>query len=347
LDAYYSGAYYANPEAEMDKKGWEGADLIFDIDADHIPTKCGKIHDEWLCRSCGFAGKGTTPEQCPACEGQKFHAKTWLCPQCLEDAKNETFKLLGMLENDFGFKQSEMRTFYSGHRGYHVHIENDTVKMLDASARKEIVDYIIGLGLETGFSNPQGVAKQHTIIAKPPNLGDLGWRGRLARSMYDFVLKTDARDYGRLGVKKKPTEILLRNRDAILKGWEGTSSFRAVRGVGSETWKKIAGACVLDSTAKIDTVVTTDTHRLIRMAGTLHSKTALKKVEFSPSKVLDFDPFTAAVAFKRGNVTVFISDAPAFRLSGEEFGPYKNCRVELPTAAALLLVCKGRAEVVG
>ena len=37
--AYYSSAYYENPSAEMDKKGWMGADLIFDIDADHLPTK--------------------------------------------------------------------------------------------------------------------------------------------------------------------------------------------------------------------------------------------------------------------------------------------------------------------
>ncbi|HDI53058.1 MAG TPA: DNA primase catalytic subunit PriS, partial [Candidatus Bathyarchaeota archaeon] len=37
---YYSSAYYENPEAEMERKGWLGADLIFDIDADHIETPC-------------------------------------------------------------------------------------------------------------------------------------------------------------------------------------------------------------------------------------------------------------------------------------------------------------------
>ena len=48
-DIYHSCAYYENPEADMDKKGWSGADLVFDIDADHIPTSCGKLHDEWKC----------------------------------------------------------------------------------------------------------------------------------------------------------------------------------------------------------------------------------------------------------------------------------------------------------
>jgi hypothetical protein len=78
----------------------------------------------------------------------------------------------------------------------------------------------------------------------------------------------------------------------------------------------------------------------------LHGKTGLKKVEFPISKIEDFDPFESAVAFKKGAATVFVSDAPKFKLDGEIFGPYRNQRVELPMAAAMLLVCKGRAEVV-
>ena len=53
-----------------------------------------------------------------------------------------------MLENDFGFSQDELHVFFSGHRGYHVHIENDAVRSLDAMARKEIVDYVTGLGIK-------------------------------------------------------------------------------------------------------------------------------------------------------------------------------------------------------
>jgi hypothetical protein len=40
-----------------------------------------------------------------------------------------------------------------------------------------------------------------------------------------------------------------------------------------------------------------------------------------------------------------VSDAPEFRMSGETLGPYKHQTVELPTAAAVLLICKRRAEV--
>ncbi len=50
----------------------------------------------------------------------------------------------------------------------------------------------------------------------------------------------------------------------------------------------------------IDTVVTTDIHRLIRMNGTLHGKSGLLKVEFPVKHLSDFDPFKEAVAFKEG-----------------------------------------------
>ena len=76
--------------------------------------------------------------------------------------------------------------------------------------------------------------------------------------------------------------------------------------------------------ANIDTVVTTDIHRLIRMNGTLHGKTGLKKSGVSSGKPVDFDPFTEAVAFKKGTAKVLVSDAPEFRLGGETLGPYKN-----------------------
>ena len=104
--------------------------------------------------------------------------------------------------------------------------------------------------------------------------------------------------------------------------------------------------CVRDAqSSKIDTVVTTDIHRLIRMNGTLHGKTGLKKIEFPAKDLQTFDPFVGAVAFKKGEAKVLVSDVPEFTLGGETLGPYKNQVVELPSAAAVMLICKGRAKV--
>jgi hypothetical protein len=82
------------------------------------------------------------------------------------------------------------------------------------------------------------------------------------------------------------------------------------------------------------------------MNGTLHGKTGLLKVEFPVKRLADFDPFREAVAFKEGTAKVMVSSAPQFRLGENTFGPYTKQEVELPTAAAVLLICKGRAEAV-
>jgi DNA primase small subunit len=345
-DAYYSCAYYEDPEAEMDTKGWLGADLIFDIDADHIPTSCSKVHDEWTCAKCGFAGKGVVPEKCPICNSERFDETTWACEVCLASAKAETIKLLDMLIQDFGFSKDEIRVSFSGHRGYHVHVENEAVKTLDAVSRKEIVDYVYGLGLDTGFASSNEKAPSKAGFPTSPRLNDSGWRKRLARGMYDFILHAQKEDYGNIGLDKKTIETLMKNKNGILRSWDDVGPYRAVRNVGFETWRRIVTSCVESLTAHVDTVVTTDIHRLIRLAGTLHGKTGLKKVDFPIPELESFDPFKSAVAFKKGTVTVFVSSAPEFRLGDETFGPYEKCKVELPTAAAILLIRRDRAEVV-
>jgi DNA primase small subunit len=346
-DVYHSCAYYENPTFEMDKKGWLGADLVFDIDADHIPTSCNKIHDEWTCGKCGFTGKGITPETCPVCEGVKFDTKTWPCELCLNSAKEETVKLIDMLEKDFGFAPKEIRVFFSGHRGYHVQVEAEAVRALDAMARKEIVDYVSGLGL--ALLDEQSPEKQggrsrrkQRRVSRGFSLHDFGWNRRLKEGMRKFILNATKEDLKAVGIR---SYAVLQNKEAVLNRCLEEGRWDSVKGVSVETWLRIARHVKELESAKIDTVVTTDLHRLIRMDGTLHGKTGLLKVEFPVERLENFDPFVEAVAFKEGTMKVSVSDAPEFRLGGKMFGPYRNEVVELPTAAAVLLVCKGRAEV--
>lgn len=339
-DVYHSCAYYENPDFEMEKKGWIGSDLVFDIDADHIPSSCDKIHDEFKCVKCGFSGKGITPEVCPACEGQKFETKTWPCDLCLQSAREETAKLIDMLEKDFGFSNSEIRVFFSGHRGFHVHIENESIRTLDAMARKEVVDYITGTGLSVLESSSKEKRKKKN--SEKFMLLDSGWDRRLKLGIQDFILNADRVDLKNIGLKNYS---ILDHKKTILDRCINEGRWESVPGVSSATWKRIAFNVRDVQSSKIDTVVTTDIHRLIRMNGTLHGKTGLKKVEFPVNNLDDFDPFVEAVAFKKGTAEVLVSNAPEFRMSGETLGPYKNKKVDLPVAAAVMLICKGRAEV--
>ncbi len=343
-DAYYSCAYYENPQANMDAKGWLGADLIFDIDADHIPTPCGKTHDEWTCIGCGFSGKGITPEKCPVCGKAKFETKTWPCEVCLETAKKEATKLLDMLIQDFGLSDKEIQVFFSGHRGYHVHVESQAIRALDSVSRKEIVDYVSGLGFDVAFYGLyKGKSKKHFHSTF---LNISGWRKRLVSGLLNFIFNAKAEDFKKLGIKANIGQSIFSNKDLILKTLSEKGELGLIKNVGVKTWKKIVEHIVKVQSAKIDTVVTTDIHRLIRLPGTLNSKTGLKKVGFPLSAMDDFDPFKHGIAFRKGALRVFVFSAPAFRIGSEVFGPYINQRVELPTAAAVFLVCKDRAKVV-
>lgn len=104
---YYSSAYYENPaETSMDKKGWLAADLVFDIDADHLPIKTKSIES------------------------------------ALKMAKREVKKLLTILKRDFGINEEDMKVYFSGGRGYHVHVTSEEFLELGSAERREIVDYL-------------------------------------------------------------------------------------------------------------------------------------------------------------------------------------------------------------
>ena len=344
-DVYYSSAYYELPEEEMKAKGWLGADLVFDIDADHIKTPCITVHDLWVCIRCGASGKGRHPLKCLTCDGTKFKEKPWPCEICLEASKVEAIKLIDVLTDDFGFSLEVLTVAFSGHRGYHIHVESKSVRELDSSARKEIVDYVMGIGLEAEFHG-LGKSSSPTRRIAGPDLNDRGWRGRIAKGTYEF-LQTDSKEkLMKSGLKSGHIKLLLNHKDAILNSWNNNGPWGVVKRITPETWKMIAQHGLEKQSVKIDTVVTPDINRLIRLHNSLHGKTGLKKVEFSIADIDDFDPLKKAVAFNEGEVTVYVSEVPEFRVEDEIYGPFERQKVELPTAAALMLLCKGIAKVV-
>jgi DNA primase small subunit len=341
-DVYYSAAYYENPTAEMDKKGWLGADLVFDIDADHIPTPCNKAHDSWTCKTCGFADKGPSPAKCPHCGEARFDTEVWTCNSCLESAKEETVKLVDILMKDFGFASHETKVYFSGNRGYHVHVETEEVCMLDSMARKEIVDYIIGLGFDEKFHQ----LLHGSRIAVESDFGIAGWKERVTRGIYQFLAKATPNEAQAIGLSKHAVESMRTKRKMFLEDLTN-QNWVSIKGVKTKDWKEIIKWIVEHQSAKIDTVVTTDVHRLIRLVGSLHGKTGFMKVEAPLGNLPDFDPLDAAIAFKEGYVVVDIAEAPEFRIGDTVYGPFSKAHnVELPTAAAIFLLCRGAAQAV-
>ncbi|PLJ77554.1 DNA primase small subunit domain-containing protein [Infirmifilum sp. SLHALR2] len=175
--AYYSTAYYSDPAAQdMDEKGWLGADLVFDIDVDHINTPCKVLHDTWRCRDCGAEGWGMV-EKCPSCGSERLDRQTWVCDQCISVAREEILKLVDILEEDFGISRDEMYVAFSGHRGFHLHVENKLLAELDQEARRELADYVRGLGIDPDLYIVK--ARRGYVYRFKPD--DPGWRGRIAK----------------------------------------------------------------------------------------------------------------------------------------------------------------------
>jgi DNA primase small subunit len=263
----------------------------------------------------------------------------------LESAKIELIKLLDVLERDFGLSTGEIRVGFSGHRGYHLHVENSEVRTLDSMARKEIVDYLIGIGLEPSLHG-LGLGEKNSRLASMPHLDDFGWRGRIAKETYKSLNSATQENLEKIGLKKKDIISIVENKKKMLENWKERSESCVITKYATRAvWQKIFQHSIERQSIKIDTVVTTDIHRLIRMTDTLHGKTGLKKVEVPINNIESFDPLKDAIAFKEGAIEINVTEAPEFRLGEETYGPFNRDRVTLPAAAAMLLLCKGLAGV--
>ena len=144
---YCSNAVYERPTLQMDEKGWKGAELIFDIDADAIPTTCKARHTWWFCSNCHRGGMGTKPAKCPGCQDQTVEQVHWSCRECLNATKEHVKRLVDFLQDDFGIDRQDIQLYFSGNRGYHAHVDDERFDAADPQMRAEIANYIRGRGL--------------------------------------------------------------------------------------------------------------------------------------------------------------------------------------------------------
>ena len=335
---YCSAARYESPDApNMKLKSFIDCDLIFDLDIDHIPTPCKDEHDKWICKTCGATGIGTAPKVCPSktCSSNSFQELTWECEKCMEVAKSEIFYIIEeFLSKDFGLNpKNDLFIVFSGRRGYHIHIENESIRDLGTNARREIVDYITGKGLVPSYHGFSPKAQ------KKPSIYDNGWRGRMARLVLK-LLKESSPEYLQ-AILTKHVNIETAQKEIISQlnlkkpSWSFTH-------IGEKTWLKLIETAVKRYGGKIDEPVTIDIHRLIRLPGTLHGKTGFLVKKLSLIELEKFDPFSHTQVF-RGPRKINVKEAPQFRIGEETFGPFKDEYVELPMSAAIFLLSRGLA----
>ncbi len=309
MHAYYSSSYYRNPAAEnMNEKEWLGADLIFDIDVDHINTPCKPLHDSWVCKECGSTGWGYVVK-CPKCGSERVSRTTWVCETCINVARDELLKLIDFLERDFGFSHKDMYAVFSGHRGFHLHVESDDVIDLDQDARREIADYVRGVGIEPELF----LRKVKRRFVFKYDVLTPGWPGRIARYiLYKFLRDTDDVRSISLSLKR---------------------------------WKDVIEDAVNSERVFIDEKVTIDTKRLIRLPGSLHGKTGLKVLKLDLSEVEGVDVLEKAKVFRDGNVVLSIDKPPRQVLDYKLGDKVDKENLEVPLYLGIYMILNGGAKL--
>lgn len=339
---YYSSAYYRKPdEPTMGQKEWLGADLIFDLDADHL--------------------RGAEALDYPA---QLLRVKEKL--RTLVD---------DFLLRDFGVARESMAIVFSGGRGYHVHIREDRFLSMNSPERRELVEYLSGAGFdptsvvsrkrERGWSdgeageegqaagrNRSGVAVRHLAPGDAP-----GWAGRTTRAVLGIFERWE-----REGVDTATHEIeAMGFPRAKARRWAGDlltkGGARSIREdptlalpphlLPEELLEEILKQAEIVVQGETDAPVTTDVHRLIRLPGSLHGGTGLRVVPLSYERLEGFDPFRdATVSTGNGGTTeVVYSENVAYPFPPEGLTGRAGEVAQLPTPRALFLVLRGEARL--
>jgi DNA primase small subunit len=310
---YCSNSQYQDPAAEMQKKGWIKAQLIFDIDADALKLPCKNEHDAWLCKQCGLKEFGLRPEVCPKCKGNRILEMTWACPKCIDGTKKEVFKLLDFLEEDFGISRSKASVYFSGNAGFHIEIGETQLDELDQHGRAEISDYLTAQGvLTTPFES----------VKLAPN--DPGWRGRIAKYVRD--LPPGSKPFKSSEFEKRLVEL--------------------TNDLDSNQAEHLIASAVALGSVKLDAMVTTDIHRVFRMPETLNNKTGLVKRKCTD--IVAFDPFVEGVALPEEDelISVRVDMCPQVALNGKTFGPIKSpTSVKVPLFLGVYLISRGAARL--
>ncbi|MEF8786492.1 MAG: DNA primase small subunit PriS [Haloarculaceae archaeon] len=311
---YFSAGRYENPSAStMSGKNWRSSDLIFDLDADHLPA--------------------ADPDDSYA--------------EMLAKCKDALLRLLDFLEDDFGFE--ELTVVFSGGRGYHVHVRDEGIQGLERDARREIVDYVRGIGLDPDSLIRKEMRGNVTARILPT---DGGWGRRVHRRLLDFVdelegLEEDAaldrlQELDGIGEGRAKTiyGAVKQNREAIENG------NMEAGGVGIRTLVDSLVTDVVDTqNAPIDEPVTTDTNRLIRLPGSLHGGSGLAVQRLDRDAIAAFDPLVDAVpeTFRSHEITVEVTEGGRVELDGDSF-TLEEREVTVPESLGVFLMCRGRAE---
>ncbi|MDI1495543.1 MAG: DNA primase small subunit [Cenarchaeum symbiont of Oopsacas minuta] len=205
-DVYCSNSYYLFPNMDMKKKDWQGADLIFDIDAKDLHLDCRYSHTCRVCGECKNVYKESS--KCPQCNSIKHISSSWPCKNCINAAKKQVVKLVDILENDLGICADLIEIYFSGNEGFHVHVGKTEYNMLEPRARVALGDYIRFYNV---MPETYGVRRSKIDRKKFPTEDDPGWHGRVAKKFFgkNAPRSTSNTEYVKIAEKLKNAQYTM------------------------------------------------------------------------------------------------------------------------------------------
>jgi len=332
---FYSTAYWKKPyELKMDDKDWQGADLIFDLDGDHLP--------------------GVTDRDFPG---------------MLNVIQEQAHGLWNdFLQPEFGFDEQFLQVTFSGHRGFHLHYRDPSLFHLDSEARRELVSHIRGEGVDvqgglTRFNDHTANGWTKRIREQIPSLidklvdiaQDAEGSSKIMKDLH-LGLKENLQREGKPGkgpasIKKLADMFLHEDRkNSVCNGQ--ISRLGSLQGLFLDLVKSDA-SIVLGAAGETDEVVTIDVRRQIRWPTSLHGKTGMRVTEF-PLQRLDndssnpFDALNEAFVFgsdKSVTVEIVVDDA-VLRFGNESYDVSSGDQLFLSESAATFLSLKGWGKMV-
>ena len=311
---YYSSAKYEYPdEPDMDRKGWLGADLIFDIDADHLP----------MCQSKTI--------ELTAANGEKIEL---VDEECVRYAAFEALKLYDVLVYELGIPKHNVKIEFSGNRGFHitVYLDIDNVWAKASSVeRREIVNYLKAVDLLDETLNPSiDVKRKKRVIRVVPTATMSGLRGRLGR----IAALIAEKKYGNSDLAR----ILAKNE---VIPWKSLKNYfgDVIENIFNDAREELA--------VHVDEQVTIDTKRLIRVPYSLHGKTGLKVEPVDPQKLDSFELSPDLSPFQKHDkiAVVALVDTPPLSILGLRIRLRRGENYRLPAPQAVYLMARGLAAV--
>jgi len=235
--------------------------------------------------------------------------------------------------NDFGVRKEHVAIAFSGNRGYHIHVRDPAFLTLGSEERRELVDYIMGQGLDyTQFFSEDG--RPARLLGPRPDEG--GYRGRFARGVLS-LLEANPGSLSRLFTREK-------ERDFFISGiQEGNWSRTSLKFADIISRLKPVAATLPVRSVDTDAGVTQDLSKLIRVPNSIHGDTGM--VARIVEGIEKFDPWKDAML--RGGEPLkvrFMEDVPQIEMD-EAIGPFKKGdALQLPRHRAMFFVLKGSAS---